>query len=583
MTSFGYLLLVTASQLALYVALPVWAIARITWRDRGERLFAAATAGVSSAALWGRLCNGSGIRVDVALGAWLAAWIVVGLLLRRRRPHHTLQRPGWTLGAIILLAAATRLIHPLQTWALGQSDAYSHLGFLANVLAQGKLSNDAYPPAHAWVMAFPAWVLHIQPYWTARFGGAFFGVGLTLGVYALITQMKNRAAGLAAAALVAGCPLFYLLQKTGVGSFANQLGLLLVIAALWAFTGRRHVLLALTGAALAVSVPMMLLHLLLLLTLWIFAERRSARGYLGLLGLLLLIGVGLLLITTRMPAERGIVIASMLTGQYSVAKEVNAGWIEVFRVLGTDFFSVKRIGYGSWALNGAALVTTGIFVAALISGIRKKDVAWRRVGLWGLLTSINLHLGWLQFTDYQREGWSFLLALACLGGLLFHAVWQWRSTRQWQTAWTTAIAIASLAGLAFPPAHTILAGPAESEVVKYLLRLDPNITVLARNTSSFPGGQGDVAKTLHRYTLHSADRLRAVRGSIHFLRADLSTTPNLPLAMQFIQPRQIQQMRLFLRHAKEEQQALEDAVSNRVLSVERVSPHLDVWILKGPE
>ncbi len=34
---------------------------------------------------------------------------------------------------------------------------------------------------------------------------------------------------------MAGCPAFVLLQKTGVGCFANQLGSFLIPAALWAY------------------------------------------------------------------------------------------------------------------------------------------------------------------------------------------------------------------------------------------------------------------------------------------------------------------------------------------------------------
>lgn len=583
MSVFGPLLIVTAAQLALYVALPLWAIARITWRDRGERLFAALVAGVSSAALLGRAANGSGWRVETALLIWIVSWLLVGLFLRYRRPRHSLQRPGWTLGAILLLAAAVRAIHPLQTWALGQSDAYSHLGFLTNVLTHGKVANEAYPPGYAWVMAFPAWVSHIPPYWTARFGGIFFGVGLALGVYAFTAHIKNKTAALAAAALLAGCPIFYLIQKTGVGSFANQLGLLLLIAALWAFTERRHVLLALSGAALAMSVPMMLIHLTILLALWIVAERRSARGYIGLLGILLLMGAGLLLITTRIPTERGMAIAAMLTGQYSLLKQSEPSWIEIFRVLGADFLSVKRIGYGSWALNGAAIAGTGLFVAALIAGIRKKDIAWRLVGLWGLLTSLNLHLGWLQFSDYQREGWSFLLALACLGGLVIDALWRWCPSRQWRTGWALAIAAASLSGLALPPAHAIMAGPAESDVVKYLLGLNPTITVLARQTSAFPGGQGDVAKTLHRKTIHSAAALAEAKGTVYFLRERLPTKPTLPLAMKLIQPHSVERMTAFYQYAEAQERQLEAAATRRIQSVDRISPHLEIWVLKGRE
>lgn len=573
-------LFISALQVLLYVGLPMWALRRMRWSGWAERLFAALCAGVATAALTGRIFNGSGMPVWGALSIWVAGWVVAGLFLRGRG-ERAAQRLDIFLVLILFLAWVVRIIHPLETWALGQSDAYSHLGFLMDVLERGRVANQDYPPAFAWVSALPAWLSHIHPYWTARFSGAFFGAGLTLGAYALVAQWRGRIAGLVTAALVAGCPLFFLLQKTGVGSFANQLGLLLVIAAFWAFAARRFAWLALTLAALAVSVPMMLLHVLILLALWILAERRSIRTYFGLFALLLLGGLGILFVSIRLPAARGMVIAALLTGKYSLAANTDASWLEVFRILAADFLSFKRIGYGSWLPNTGAIAVTSVFALALIAGIQRKSLPWRQVGLWGLLTSANAHLGWLQFTDYQREGWSFLLASACFGGLLFDTLWQRHSTRAWHIPLAAILAVSCLAGVAFPPTHNILAGQSESDVVKYLLHLDPKVTVLTRKTSAFPGGQGDVARTLHSRVIHSTTNLISVKGSVYFLRDRPTLSPTLPLAMRVLQPRQMSVMKQFCEGAEEQTQQLEDALTGRPAIVKHISDYLDVWILEA--
>lgn len=573
-------LFVSTLQLSLYIGLPAWALRRMRWNDRAEQCFAALIGGVGTAAVLGRVVNGSGAPIWSALIVWAVIWVIISFFPRKRH-----ERPALRMDALLLLtlflAWVVRTIHPLETWALGQSDAYSHLGFLMDVLERGKVANPAYPPAFAWVSAFPAWLSHLHPYWTARFGGAFFGVGLTLGAYTLVAQWQNRAAGLAAAALVAGCPLFFLLQKTGVGSFANQLGLLLVIATLWAFVSKRFFCLALSLAALAVSVPMMLLHVMVLLALWTFAERRSACTYLLLVALLLLAGVGVVLLFTRVPASHGMVIASLLTGKYSLVTQVDADWLEVFQVLTRDFFSIKRVGYWSWVPNTGAVVVTGAFLLAGIAGVRKNAPAWRQLGLWGLLTSANVHLGWLQFTDYQREGWSFLLALASLGGMLFGLLWQEHQTRAWRIPLTTTLATACALGVFFPPAHNILAGQSESDVVKYLLQLDPSVTVLTRTTSAFPGGQGDVARTLHPRVIHSTRALDSVKGAVYFLRDHPASNPTMPLAMRVLQPRQMRVMQRICERAEEDTQGIEDHLSGRPATVDHVSDYLDVWMMES--
>ncbi len=574
------LLAVTGVQVLLYGLVPAWALGRRTWRDAGEWGFAALVAGVSSAALLGRVCNGRDIGAGVVLGIWLAAWMTGGVWARRRGGDRLEVRWDGLLTGILLLALGVRLIHPLQTWALGQSDAYSHLGFLMDVLARGRVGHPDYPPAYAWVLALPARLWPGHPYWVARFGGAFFGAGLVLGVHVLVTHWKGRVAGLAAAALVAGCPVFFLLQKTGVGTFANQLGLLLIPAALWAFASRRFGWLALALAAMAVSVPMMVLHLVVLLGLWTLAEIRSRRLAGVLVLLLAAAGLGVMALAMTIPPARGMVIASMLTGDYSLAKEAGAGWGDVFRVLAADFFAIKRLGYGSWVLNGGAASVTAMFAGALVWGVRRKDPAWRLVGLWGLLTSVNLHLGFLQFTDYQREGWSFLLAGACLGGLVFDGIWGWRSGRRWRTGWAAGLAAAALAGLAFPPVHAILAGPGESDIVEYVLKLEPEVTVLARRMSAFPSGQGDVVRTLHPRVIHDAGDVAGAVGPVHFLRDRPPETPEIPLAMRLLQPRQIRTMEKFLRQAESETRRREEGLAGRAVRTMMVSDHLDVWILE---
>ena len=60
---------VTGIQMLLYLLLPAWTLVRFRWRDAGEGLFAALVAGLATAALWGRVCNGIGIGIAPATAA----------------------------------------------------------------------------------------------------------------------------------------------------------------------------------------------------------------------------------------------------------------------------------------------------------------------------------------------------------------------------------------------------------------------------------------------------------------------------------------------------------------------------------
>ena len=105
-----------------------------------------------------------------------------------------------------ILAAAflIRSIHPLQTLALGQSDAYAHLNFLRDIVEQGRLNVPVYPPGYHWLLALPVLIFNIDPYQIARFAGAFFGTALVLAIYVLLYRRFNRRAALFGS-FCAGC------------------------------------------------------------------------------------------------------------------------------------------------------------------------------------------------------------------------------------------------------------------------------------------------------------------------------------------------------------------------------------------
>lgn len=570
---------VTGIQVLLYVLVPAWTLARFRWRDAGEGLFAALVAGLASAALWGRVCNGSGIGIAPATLIWIAAWIGAGAWVRRKKRAAEPLRWDGVLAAVLLLAWAVRILHPLQTWALGQSDAYSHLGFLRDVLEKGRVGNGDYPPAYSWVLAFPAWLWPGHPYWVARFGGAFFGAGLALGAYALLAQVRGRAAGLAAAALVAGCPALFLLQKTGVGCFANQLGLFLIPAALWAYASRRRGWLALALAALAVAVPMMLLHVLLLLGILVLADRDAGRARFVWLGILALAFAVTLGIALCLPPARGMVIAAMLTGQYGLMEQAGTGWGGILRTLAADFFAVKRVGYASGALDVLAATTAATFALALAGGWNRRDAAWRLVGAWGLLTSLNVHLGLFQFTNYQREGWSLLLAAAAFGALAFDRLWRTWTSRNGRRLLGAGLAAASLAGLALSPAHALPSGPAESDVVRYLLALDPDAAVLARNMSGFESGQGDVVRTLHPKVLPDVAALAAANGPAIFLRDRPAPEPRISPIVKILQPGLAAESERAWKKAEADNRRLEEQLAGFAVRKMEYSRHLEIWLI----
>lgn len=533
-----------------------------------------------------------------------------------------ISKQSFTLPFILLLAWIVRTIHPLQTWALGQSDAYSHLDFVLDVLSFGAISNPVYPPAYAWVMALPSFFFSDGPYWVARFGGAFFGMGLVLGIFALTRRLATAAAALPAAALVAGVPVFFLLQKTSVGSFANGLGLFFIPAVLWAYwiwreqgyawRGLSMPVLAMAG--LAFSVPMMFIHCMVLLaffhvllgmttvdrTVWLQGTYRLA-------GIAFMVSLITLAFVMRVPSDILHVTAGMIVGQDTSLSMLQSSRAASLTLLIEDYLSVKRWGYGHWGVNLAAIGTSLCFLFTLVHGLKQRSPAWLLSGIWGCLTSVNVHLGIMQFTSYQREGWSLLLAAALWCGLIFSVCWQWLDGRIWRKALTALLVGASVAGLIFPPGHRPISSPAESEMVRLLLALQGSeparrswdsmaslwritdvqgFVVLARPMAGFSNGQGDLVKTLSLAAFDSMGQAAETGKPIVFLRDKEGASLGLSTAMRLLQPHLIAQVEAYHAAMESANKALEHQLRDKsgfILVTWDVSPQLEVWLLQRQE
>ena len=225
---------------------------------------------------------------------WLTTSVI--LIVFRRRLHLQKQESEQKtdkkiLLVILCIAVVVRCIHPLQHIALGQSDAYSHLHFLRDVLTSGYLQNPIYPPGYHWVLALPTLTFHLDPFNVARYVGAFFGTGLVLAVFVLVKEASDDMSASLSAFLVACFPGFYMLQKTGVGAFANQLGLFLIPVILYFYIrmiendfrwSSYSFLFIISLMGFIASVPMMMIHVCLIIILErIFALVKRPSGWIS--------------------------------------------------------------------------------------------------------------------------------------------------------------------------------------------------------------------------------------------------------------------------------------------------------------
>ena len=503
MTAFITLLAVFIAQTVALIVPPWITIRRLLpGHPFAIRLFWAANLGMASQALLGFVWGWLRLRhAPLEVAFWLLLWLAVSFGLSRRRHHHPVT-PSTVLSAgqsrllfgILGGAWLLRVIHPLQTWALGQSDAYSHLQFIQNIIQHGYLVNPVYPPGHAWVMALPGLIFHLDPYVIARFGGAVFGVLLTLGVFVLTFRLTRSAVAALAAAFLAGCcPAFNLLYKTSIGVFANQLGLCLIPALLtlyfeWVQSGFRSAktaaFLSLGIATMAVTTPIMLLHLLLLATvdglLGLWGASRATMAFLGRMLLILLPAALAILLHVTHVAHRNSASLDQVRYILAPAKAPTGSVMPAVRqwtpeipppvpapaasLVAADFFSVKRVGFQDKAMDAATLALGLAFVALLLHGLGTASQAHRLLGLWGALTALQL----LQFSCYQREGWSLMLATTVLGGGGIGIFWDRSGSRRpLRLGLTLATIIAFTLALTHPPKHVLFASSAECDIVQW--------------------------------------------------------------------------------------------------------------------
>lgn len=456
---------------------------------------------------------------------YLGLWLVFALVVRRRShavntevgKQMTVAETVLFIG-VLLLGMVIRLIHPLRTWALGQSDAYSHLAMFRDLVSQGSLGNVAYPPGYAWVMSMPMAVFHVDPYFASRFGGAFFGGALLLAVFAILSDgCRDRQAGLAGAFLVAAFPGLALLQKTGVGAFANQAGLFFLPMIFWGvqriFPPPRRVfgivILTVSILGLLTTVPMMLMHaglvLLLILLCMDRKERRAACPWIRWVAWagLILFMAGMALVV-RFASHRLAVTAVVLTtADETVAAHLKPGALSGWAVLGKlahDFFSIKHAGIGNGWVQGAWLVLFFLFAALALAGMKKRERGWVIVGVWGGLAAAQTATGFLQFTAYQREGWSFLLALGCLGGLVVS--WMWTAWPRLRWAMVPAMVLCAGISLWHPPVHSLTNSTAEETLVRMARML--------RSYPTLPPDENPAVENLRRFVLANADAGRTL-------------------------------------------------------------------------
>ncbi|MGB5686712.1 MAG: hypothetical protein WBM35_12920, partial [Candidatus Electrothrix sp.] len=195
--------MVTASLFVLLVlpALPL-AIFLLPKRDWPEIILGAILIGASCQAAIGLIWShqiGHSPGSDTAFYLILLGGLsLLSFLSRRSRQalQHLLSirfgKRYWPLLLILIAAFAVRSLHPLQTAALGQSDAYTHLHYLRYLTEHARIFNVVYPTGYHWILALPVLVFGLDPYVIARFAGAFFGTALVLAIYVLLDRLMNR-------------------------------------------------------------------------------------------------------------------------------------------------------------------------------------------------------------------------------------------------------------------------------------------------------------------------------------------------------------------------------------------------------
>ena len=571
------MLMVLLAQGVAWGVIPICAVATLFPKASIARLFfLSLTAGMVSQCLLGFGWNhavGASPSGEVLL--YVLFWLLAGAggLIYRFRANRPVCTRVWCepedrwLLWVLPLALLVRLIHPLQEAALGQSDAYSHLQFLRQVLADGHVHNRVYPAGFSWVMALPTYLFRLDPYQVARYGGAIWGMLLAWATYEVLARYRCRHGARLASALVAFCPLLFPLLKTGVGMYANQAGLFFLPMLLMAgmgtgTTGKWRAATLLLALALACTVPMMLLTVLLVLGIlqllgfsgsWACWLRRSSWLFVALLPALFLLGWQSLRLDPAHQAETVRLVTAEHVKMPGATRAPSSDHPHTpstpalsrkaapltFSPLLFDYVRIKRLGYGNWWMNGIAWLPGLLFAGVLLGGVLGKNSLWRLVGGWGALVWWQTLSGMFQFSGYQRAGWSFLLACALLCGLAGDYVLVHVSRRRWLTGIVYGgLALCVLVTLCIPPFHARQFSLSEGrmiEIVRAAVHPDsrqPPPIVVVRAFTGFHGWQGDPVRAsagLEKKAIVTVDEKTDLRQAFRPDRAYLFLLDDAPL------------------------------------------------------
>ncbi len=545
-------LTVLAAFVAVYILPPLLALRRLqSFPNRATLLVVSAGLGLSSQALLGFFWNHSGLGWPIAEGiVYFSFWLAVGIAMQLR-PERTPSTPTPQAPlfaqppflAILLVAAFTlRSFDALNHASLGQSDAYTHLQFLRDVVSCGHIRNIVYPPGYSWVLALPVMTFNLDAYLVARYVGPFFGTLMIVALY-LLGCRYSQVAGLFAAFLAGVCPLFYPLIKTGMGAFANQLGLLLFPLALLLYLVEARILFIFILLGLTISVPLFVFNLALIIfahKLLCFpssprspqntAKRWWLTSLLLLLAFLLAFGLasyhflkpGKLHLTTTATLVTGIETPAPKKQSISTRPPTIIEKIETHPAgkLVVDLLTVKRWGMGNTLMNLATLTLAGIFSSILVVGFRRSADLLKLIGIWGLITTLEASTGFLEWSRYQRSGWLLMQATALAGGLIaawFYGLEKMRGLIR--TLIVLGLSISLILVLWMPPQHRCITSGAEDELATVLRELsNARLDALhARGRLSFERQKASpliaqaasaprLALFARRYTLFNADQ-----------------------------------------------------------------------------
>ncbi len=449
------------------------------------------------------------IAVLAALWAVLLFWCLKSLEKSRARrvlyDDIESSRHYLLLAVMLVIAFAVRSLHPLEAAYLGQSDAYTHLHYLKDIVKQGHLSNPSYPPGYHWLLALPVLIFSLDPYLVARFSGAFFGTALVLAVFVMMERMFSRRAAYLSGFIAACFPPMLLLMKTGVGSFANQFGLFLlpmIFLLYFCFvTGKGRtfasaLLLVISLCGLAATVPMMFLHVLVIFVMLRLFDlcRLSKHWFSKTAGIILIVAIPLTLLAFHMssvgsgqrlqtantlieykekkvplPAEQlfEIIKKNDIVSSPGTNNLLRYLTSSPYYALLTDYFSIKRLGFGNMTLNLLGSLLALIFLGFSTYGLVAGKVNFLILGLWGMITTVQAASGFLQFSSYQREGWSLLIATCCMSGIF--AAWLVDvipGHHFSRIGLTTVLVSAAVWTFLHPPRHGALKTEAEDQLVR---------------------------------------------------------------------------------------------------------------------